>query len=300
MSVRVEVLRFALRRLTKGRDGVYPDVHAIRRNLARIARFIPHPKHVTVSSVSPGGVPALQIDTPRARDGRCILYLHGGAYAYGTPHIYLDLMSRIANAAEARVLGIDYRLAPEHPYPAAVDDAVGAYRWMLTNGADPRRIAIMGDSAGGGLTFAALLRLRDEGVPLPAAAVGLSPWTDLSLSGATIRSNAKADPMLNPDHVRFWADGYLGGADPRTPYASPLFGDPTGLPPALIQVGDDEILRDDAARLADRMRTAGCAVELEVWPRVPHVWHVYARFLREARQAIARIGKFIGQRMDGH
>jgi acetyl esterase/lipase len=159
-------------------------------------------------------------------------------------------------------------------------------------------MAVMGDSAGGGLTFATLLRLRDEGDPLPAVAAALSPWTDLSLSGDSIRRNAEADPMLNAMHAKFLADCYLGGADPAQPYASPLFGDHTGLPPSLIQVGDDEILHDDAASMADRMRRAGCTAELEIWPRMPHVWQIYARFLPEARQAIERIGSFARQHWD--
>ena len=181
------------------------------------------------------------------------------------------------------MLCLQYRLAPEHPFPAALDDAVNAYRWLMAEGADPRRTAVMGDSSGGGLTFATLLRLRDEGVPLPAAAVALSPWTDLALTGPSLQRNSKADAMIRSDEAPRLADCYLAGADPRTPYASPLYGDPTGLPPTLIQVGSDEVLLDDSVRLAERMRAAGCEVELEVWPRMPHVWQVWARVMPEAR-----------------
>jgi monoterpene epsilon-lactone hydrolase len=299
MSLRAEALRFALRRLSKGRDHERPDIAAIRRNLKNISRFIPGPpKGTDAARIDAGGVQAIQVATPRSRRDRHVLYLHGGGYNYGSPALYRDFIWRIADVTEARVLCLDYRLAPEYPFPAALDDAVGAYRWLLTEGAAPGRMAIMGDSAGGGLTFGTLLRLRDELVPLPAAAAGLSPWTDLSLSGPSVRTNASVDPMLNATQARFLADDYLGGADPAHPYASPLFGDPTGLPPSLLQVGSDEILRDDAALMAERMRGAGCAAELEIWPRMPHVWQLYARFLPEARQAVERIGRFITQQMN--
>jgi epsilon-lactone hydrolase len=178
------------------------------------------------------------------------------------------------------VLSIDYRLAPEYPFPAALDDAVTAYHWLLAEGADSRRIAVMGDSAGGGLALSLLLRLRDQGIPLPAAAVALSPWTDLALTGPSLSLNASADPLVSAEQARRFVDYYLAGADPRTPYASPLYGKPEGLPPTIIQVGSDEVLRDDAVRMADRMRAAGCRVELEIWPRMPHVWHLFARSCR--------------------
>jgi monoterpene epsilon-lactone hydrolase len=226
---------------------------------------------------------------------RHVLYLHGGAYAIGSPSCYRHLTWRIAAAARACVLAIDYRLAPEHPFPAALEDAERAYRWLLSGGAEPRHVVVMGDSAGGGLVLALLMKLRDAGCALPAAAVALSPWTDLALTGASLALNARADPMINVKAVPGLARNYLAGADPRNPYASPLYGDPAGLPPTLIQVGSDEVLRDDATRMADKMRSAGCRVELEIWPRMPHVWHVFAPLLPEARKAIARMGSFVAQ-----
>jgi monoterpene epsilon-lactone hydrolase len=183
--------------------------------------------------------------------------------------------SSIASAARARVLSIDYRLAREYPFPAALDDAVTACRWLLADGADPRRVAVIGDSAGGGLAFSLLLRLRDGGFPLPAAAVALSPWTDLTLTGPSFRLNAAADPLVKVQGAAQFVGCYVAGADPRSPYISPLYGNLTGLPPTIIQAGSDEVLRDDAVRMADRMRAAGCQVELEMWPRMPHVWHLY-------------------------
>jgi acetyl esterase/lipase len=232
----------------------------------------------------------------QARSDRCVLYFHGGAYAIGTATLCRDFTWRIGAAAHARVLYFDYRLAPEHPFPAAVEDAVTVYRW-LAGRVEPGRIAFMGDSAGGGLALATLYKLRDEGFALPGATVAVSPWTDLALTGPSLQSNAAADPMLNVAHLPALADGYLAGADPRHHYASPLYGDAAGLPPTLIHVGSDEILRDDAVRMADKLRAAGCDVELEVWPRMPHAWHLYARILPEGRRAIERIGAFLQQRL---
>ncbi len=235
----------------------------------------------------------MQVATRKSRDGHHVLYLHGGAYVAGSTSLYRDFIWRIADATQARVLCINYRVAPEHPFPAAVDDAVAAYRWLLAQGADPQRMSVMGDSAGGGLALALLLRLRDEGVPLPAAAVAMSPWTDLAMAGESYRRFAKADPMLSVVPAQAFARCYLAGGDARQPYASPVYGDPRGLPPTLIQVGSDEILLDDATVMAERMRAAGCAVELEVWPRMPHAWHVHARVMPEARRAVKRIGDFV-------
>jgi len=297
MSIRAELLRLGLRGLFKGSDPD-PNIAVIRQRMDTLKFFIPNPaKGTKAIRLAAGGVPAVHVATPRSRHDCCILYLHGGAYVYGSPSHYRDFIWRIAAATAASVLCIDYRLAPEYPFPAAVDDAVSAYRWLLAEGTSPRRMAIMGDSAGGGLTFGTLLKLRDERIPLPAAAVALSPWTDLALTGETFQRNARADPMLNPDQARVFADCYLAGADPRHPYASPLYGNPEGLPPSLIQVGADEILRDDAERIADRLRAAGCAVELEIWPRMPHVWQFFARFVPEGRQAIERIGDFVQERL---
>ena len=293
MSVRAELLRVGLRVVVKW-TSFNPKIRSTRRRMEYMKRLVPKPPEDTrIESVAAGGVPAVRVATPRSRDDCHVLYLHGGAYVCGSPVHYGDFLWRIADATTTRLLAIDYRLAPEHPFPAAVDDAVAAYKWLLSQRADPRRIAIMGDSAGGGLTFATLLRLRDERVPLPAAAVALSPWTDLALTGDSHRVNARSDPMLHARQATTFAKHYLAGADAKHPYASPLYGDPRGLPPALIQVGSDEILRDDAERIAERLRNAASAVQLEIWPRMPHVWHLFARILPEARQAIDRIGAFV-------
>jgi acetyl esterase/lipase len=292
MSLRAELLRLGVRWFMK-RRGPHGTIEAARQRMRAAAAWVPRPpKGTEIMTVDAGGVPADRIKTRASRPDRNVLYLHGGGYVTGSPLLYRHFTWRIATAARAIVLAIDYRLAPEHPVPAAPDDAIAAYRWLLVNGADPRRTMFIGDSAGGGLALAALLKLRDDGLPLPAAIVALSPWTDLALTGPSLSLNAGADPMLNVEDARLFAAHYLAGTDPRSPYASPLYGDLARLPPTLIHVGSDEILRDDAVRMADRLRAAGCHIELEIWPRMPHVWHLFAPVLPEARQAIARVGAF--------
>jgi monoterpene epsilon-lactone hydrolase len=269
-----------------------------RRRAAAAERFVPPPPPGTRTlAVDAGGVRAHRIATRASQPGRHVLFLHGGGFIAGSPALYRNLTWRIASAARARVLSVDYRLAPEHPFPAALDDAVAAYRWLLAEGAVPERMAVMGDSAGGGLALSLLLRLRDDGVPLPAAAAAVSPWTDLAMTGRSFTVNAGVDPLLSAEQARRFVHHYLAGTDPRSPYASPLYGEPGGLPPTIIQVGSDEVLRDDAVRMAERMRAAGCRVQLEIWPRMPHVWHLFAPVMPEAHRAIARIGEFVAEAM---
>ncbi len=292
MSVRAELVRLGLRWLMK--PGRFTTAEAARRRTAALSWLVPWPpKGTHVARVELGGVKAIGVAPGGSLGDRRILYLHGGGHVSGSPVLYRDFIWRIAAAAEARVFILDHRLAPEHPFPAALEDAVGAYRALLADGADPRRTAVMGESAGGGLVLSLLLKLRDQGAPLPAAAVAISPWTDLALTGRSWRLNEKADPMIRSDDAPRFAGCYLDGADPRSPYASPLYGDPAGLPPTLIQVGSDEVLLDDSVRMADRMRAAGCRVELEIWPRMPHAWHLWARVIPEAHTAIERVGAFV-------
>jgi epsilon-lactone hydrolase len=298
LSLRARIMRACLRVLVKRRLRADPSIEGARRRLELLGRLVPGPPRGTETiAVDAGGVKADRVATPASRHDRHVLYLHGGSYVAGWPGIYRDLTWRLATLCRARVLCIDYRLAPEHPFPAALDDAVAAYRWLLAQGADPHRIALMGDSAGGGLVFATMLRLRDEGVELPAAAVAVSPWTDLALTGESLRSNAAIDPLVPVELAPRAVDLYLAGADPRNPYASPLYGDPTGLPPALILVGGDDVLRDDAVRMADKMRAAGCRVEIEVWPHMWHVWLMLMRVMPEAKAAIVRIARFMQDRL---
>jgi acetyl esterase/lipase len=295
VSLRAELVRLGLRGFVKRPR---PSVAAARASIAAVQGWVPAVTAGTqVSSIDVGGVPGELIATPASRPDRHVLYLHGGGYVTGSPALYRNFTWRIASATRARVLAIDYRLAPEHPFPAALDDALAACRWLLGGKAEPRRTAVIGDSAGGGLVLALMLKLRDGGYEHPATAVALSPWTDLALTGASLVRNAKSDPMLVAADARLFAASYLAGADPRLPYASPLYGNPAGLPPTLIHVGSDEIMRDDAVRMAEKMRAARCSVEIEVWPRMPHVWHLFAPVLPEANAAIARIGAFVEQMM---
>jgi len=297
MSLRCEIVRLAMRWLIKRRNYRKLPLERHRRFASAAERLVPSPpSSIRTVEVDAGGVRAELIATPASDDDRHVLFLHGGGFIIGSPALYRHLTWRVATQARARVLAIDYRLAPENPFPAALDDAVAAYHWLLARGADPRRIAVMGDSAGGGLAFSLMLRLRDEGSPLPSAAVALSPWTDLALTGPSLRLNAVSDPLLNAEDPPHFVADYLAGADPRTPYVSPLYGDLAGLPPTIIQVGSDEVLRDDSVRMAERMRAAGCRVELEIWPRMPHVWHAFVPLIPEARRAIERIGAFVRNR----
>jgi acetyl esterase/lipase len=250
---------------------------------------------VRCDPVDAGGVPAEWITTPGVVAERVICYLHGGGYVLGSINTHREMVSRLSRAASARVLIIDYRLAPENPFPAAVDDSTAAYRWLLSVGVDPARLVIAGESAGGGLTVATLVALRDAGEPLPQAGICLSPWVDLECLGESMVTKAEIDPVATRAGTLMLAKAYLGDTDPRTPLASPIYADLTGLPPLLIQVGTAEVLFDDATRLADRARAAGVDVILEPWDDMIHMWHSFAAILPEGQQAIDRIGEFIRQ-----
>ncbi|RLA03015.1 MAG: alpha/beta hydrolase [Gammaproteobacteria bacterium] len=224
---------------------------------------------------------------------RTVLYLHGGGYILGCAEAYRDLTGRLAIAAQADVFAADYRLAPEHPFPAALEDALACYRALISDGIPAAAITIAGDSAGGGLTLATLAALRDAGDQLPAAAVCLSPWSDLTASGESLSSNAKADPMLTPAALAYMAGNYIGEQDASDPRISPCLGDLNDLPPLLVQVGSSEILLDDSRRVANKIITNDGQATLEVWDGMPHVWQMFASLVPEGRQAITRIGQFI-------
>lgn len=234
--------------------------------------------------------------TDEAGAGNTLLYFHGGGYVVGSTVSHRHIVSRIALAAKARVLSVDYALAPENPFPAAVKDAVKAYRWLLDQGQKPEQIALAGDSAGGGLAAATLLAAREEGLPLPAGAALISPWSDLTCATGSYETRAEADPMIMPEGIRELANIYLTGADPRDPLASPNFGNLAGLPPLLIQVGDDEVLLDDSRNLAARAREAGVDVDLEVAPDMFHVWHAFYQMFTPGEEAIERMGSWLAAR----
>ena len=248
---------------------------------------------VSSAKVDAGGVPAEWVSAPGADAGHVVLYLHGGGYNAGSPESHRELARRLSAAAEARVLALDYRLAPEHPYPAAVEDATAAYRWLLARGVGPARVAIGGDSAGGGLTVAAMVALRDAGHSLPAAGVCISPWVDMETLGESMTTRAKWDLMVGREGLLDSAAKYLAGADARTPLAAPIYADLRGLPPLLIQVGTSETLYDDSTRLDERARAAGVDTTLQVWEEMVHAWHLFAPILPEGQQAIEAIGEFL-------
>ena len=247
---------------------------------------------VKIEKVSAGGVPAEWIVAPGAADDRVLLYFHAGGYAVGSLNTHRELISRFSRASSARALGLDYRLAPEHQFPAAVDDATAAYRWLLSSGVQPSKIVISGDSAGGGLTMATLVALRDAGDPMPAAAVPISPWVDLEITGESLVTRADVDPVAGREGLEYMRNLYIGDRDPRTPLVSPLYADLSGLPPLLIHVGDWEVLLNDATRLTDSARAAGVDVTLKVWEEMVHDWQQFP-FMPEGNQSVGEIGQFI-------
>ena len=254
----------------------------------------PLPDDFMVQVTDVDGIPCTWMHPPQGGSDRVILYLHGGGYMMGSFEDSAEMVGRVARGSGASVLAVGYRLAPEHQYPAALDDAFGAYRWLLQNGHDSRRIVVMGDSAGGGLALAVAVRARDEGLPLPAGAALLSPFLDMTLSGSTLDTNVN-DPLVNRGLLEFTIQAYLGDGDRTNPLCSPLFADLTGLPPLLIQVGGAEGLLDDARRLAGNAKECGVEVTLQVSDEMPHIFQFYA-WIPEAQQATASIAEFVSVR----
>ena len=253
---------------------------------------------VSCRHVSADGVDGEWIVAADAPHDKAILYFHGGGFRLGSIASHRDLVARIAEASGCRLLAINYRLAPEHRFPAAVEDALKAFGWMLGQGLKPADIALAGDSAGGNLVLAAMLALRARNEPLPAAGVLMSPWTDLAATGASYESRATADPIHQRGMILALAKNYLGAqGDPRDPLASPLYADPSGLPPLLIQVGDRETVLDDSVMFADKARAAGVAVELEVWDGMIHVFQMFGAELPEAHRAVASIAQFLNRHL---
>jgi len=296
MTVASEALTQIIAQMRSGGpDLAAPPIEA-RANFDALVEGLPAPPDADFAENALGGVPALRYGAADPA-GSVLLYLHGGAYVVGSARGYRGLAAALATAAGASAYAIDYRLAPEHRFPAAIDDAVAAYKALLALGHDPRRIVIAGDSAGGGLTVAMLLRLRDAGVAMPAAAFLISPWADLGFTGASMTGKADADPSLTEAGLRAMAAHYLGDSDPGDPLASPIHADLSGLPPLLIHVGSSEILLDDAVRLAGAAGRDGVAVQLAVWPELIHVWHAFAAFLPEGAAAIGDAGAFLRARL---
>jgi acetyl esterase/lipase len=269
-----------------------------RAAMERQARFSIKPSRVDLHPTSIGVMYSEWISPDEAESNQAILYLHGGGYTMGSCNTHRWLTARIALASQAPALLINYRLAPENPFPAALEDAKAAYRWLLAQRIEASRIVIAGDSAGGGLALAAAFALRDEQEGLPAGIVCISPWADLSMSGESVSTCSKSDPLISLETSLLHAGRYVGGQNPKSALISPVFADLSGLPALLIQVGEHEILLSDSQRLSENARQAGVDVTLEIWEGMWHVWHAFAGLAPESQSAIERIGNFIRERME--
>lgn len=269
------------------------DLAERRQRLDDLSAPYRMPADVRIEPVIADDVPAEWTSTPGADPAYILLFLHGGGYISGSIASHRHMIAQAGREAGVRTLALGYRLAPEHPFPAALEDTISGYRWLLAHGFAPERIAIAGESAGGGLAIAALVSLRDAGVPLPACAWLSSPWMDLEMSGGSMATKAAVDPLIQKPYLTELAGLYLNGADPRTPLASPLHANLRGLPPMLIQVGSAETLLDDAVRLAGAAGEADLRTTLQVWPDMIHAWHLFYARVEAGRRSLVEMGAFV-------
>lgn len=263
--------------------------------LEKVGRRFPALPDTTLTPVSAHGIPCEWLTTPLSNPNKVILFFHGGAYAAGSLHSHRGLASRLAAVTNGRVLSVDYRLAPEHPFPAGIDDAVTAYRWLL-NQTDASQVILAGDSAGGGLVMATLLKLKEDGLALPAGGVLICPWLDLTGENPAINKLTRRDPILYKSGLTRAAQMYAQGQDLKNPYISPLFGDLSGLPPLLVQVGSRDMISVDGIALADKLHKAGEKIQFKNWKNMVHVWHFFGDRLPEAAQAMQQINGFVNNR----
>jgi monoterpene epsilon-lactone hydrolase len=278
------------------RQSAFPadsDVNEQRRLLRELLSAQPLPAEVTVTAAALGGVPTAEIAVDGVEPRHVVLYFHAGVYVMGDAALAAGLASQVGRRTDAKVISVDYRLAPEHPYPAAVDDALAAYEALLDNGTAPSDVVFAGESAGGGLVIATLVNARDHGLPLPAAAFVMSPYADLTLAGSTMETKRDADPLLSRTALQARVNDYTAGQDAAAGLISPLFADLSGLPPLIIQAGSHEVLLDDAIRLAGQAATADVQVNLDITPGVPHVFQAYYAILDEAGAALDRAGRLL-------
>jgi len=284
------------------RQSAFPagiDLNEQRRLLRELITAQPLPADVTVTAATLGGVPTAEITIDGIEPRHVVLYFHGGVYVLGDAFQAAGLASQIARRTGAKVISVDFRLAPEHPYPAAVDDALAAYEALLQNGTAPSDIAFAGESAGGGLAVATLVNARDHGLPLPAAAFVMSPYADLTLAGATMDTKAEVDVLMSRKNLQARVSDYTSGQDAALGLISPIFADLSGLPPLIIQAGSHEVLLDDAVRLARQAAIADVEVTLDITPQVPHVFQAYAPILDEGAAALDRAGQFLSAHLAG-
>ena len=278
------------------RQSAFPagiDMNEQRRLLKELTSSQPLPADVTVTAAALGGVPTAEITIDGIEPRHVVLYFHSGVYVLGDAFQAANLASQVGRRTRAKVISVDYQLAPEHPYPAAVDDALAAYEALLHNGTAPSDIAFAGESAGGGLAIATLVNARDHGLPLPAAAFVMSPYADLTLAGTTMQTKREVDPLMSRENLQSRVTDYTAGQDPALGLISPIFADLSGLPPLIIQAGTHEVLLDDAVRLARQAATADVEVTLDITPRVPHVFQTFYPILDEAAAALDRAGQLL-------
>ncbi|HUJ02983.1 MAG TPA: alpha/beta hydrolase [Rhizomicrobium sp.] len=298
MSLQLFVADYVVRRQMKRRFAKNASVMTLRDIMEEMAaQAKPPPRHIRMDRLSLGGIMTERLRSEHADERKALLYIHGGGFVAGHPVNHRPLTWRLAAKTNAPVYAIDYRLAPEHPFPAALDDCLTAYRTLLDKGVKPERLAVGGDSAGGNLTLALALRLKETDMPQPAALVCLSPVTDLAEPAPSHADNMESDAMFDPRMFPSVPAAYCPGGDVLNPLISPLRGDVSGLPPTLFQCSREEMLRDDSVRMAERMRAAGIEATLEVWPKVFHVWQVAADVLPEGREAINNIAAFLNHRL---
>ena len=293
ISTRAKLVRAATGKYFSSRDPHGTDVVKLRTRLDSWARILHVPRAVQVRREEFQGMQAEWLTPRRVAEGKLLLYLHGGGYVFGSCATHRQMVSYIATAGGVRALLPEYRLAPEHPFPAAIEDIVRLYRALLEAGYSPRAIVLAGDSAGGGLALATLLALRDAGEPLPAAACLLSPWLDLTGSGESMRTNAQRDPWFKPEFMPLLARHYCTDDERAHPLVSPVFADLRGLPPLFVQVCDDEILLSDSTRIVEMARAAGGEADLEIYSGLWHVFQAFARQVPEARAAVRKLGAHI-------
>lgn len=290
MEIPIEQIHQLLRSRQRPADAPRPSIREMREGMLASTAAMQPVDGSEISEIELGGVRGLKIVAPKSEPGRTLLYFHGGGYVIGSPETHCGLVSHIADAMGAVAYSMDYRLAPEHPFPAAIEDGVAAYQGLLEGGQEPGSVIIAGDSAGGGTTLATTLKARASDLPMPAGLALLSPWVNLENTGWSYTARAERDPMISKDNIDWMAQLYLNGAPPTHEYASPVYADLAGLPPLLIQVGPDEVLLSDSILLAERAGAAHVSVTLEVWPEMFHVFQALYPFLSAARQAIHRIG----------
>lgn len=297
-SLRAMLFNFYLKGQVKAKPTHLVDPKVLRANTDKIAPR-KTPKNLTLEVVSDGPAKGEWHSPANAAPGRTVLYFHGGGYVFGSPRSHRGLTFKLAEDSHAEVFSSDYRLAPEHPYPAAVEDAVAAYQFLLDQGRDPAKLVVGGDSAGGGLSLALLLSCKERGLPMPAGAFLYSPWTDLAATGGSLEGNESSDVMFKKDYLAKGANRYMNGADPKTPLISPLYADLAGLPPMLSFVSSSEVLYDDTTRVHEKLLAAGVTSEMIVERGLAHVWPIFYPRFPEAARSIRQTAEFVAARTGG-